>query len=67
MTISTGRTAPGTMLPADPDTTHGTWRIENNQYFDIVATDPPETRQYTIILISKQDFQEIVFYEKRLK
>ena len=59
------------MLPADPDTTHGTWRIENNQYFDIVATDPPETRQYTIILISKQDFvfadQEIVFYEKRLK
>jgi hypothetical protein len=60
-----------TMLPAEPDITHGTWRIENNQYFDTVATDPPETRQYTIILISKQDFvftdQEIVFYEKRLK
>jgi hypothetical protein len=60
-----------TMLPADPETTHGTWRIENNQYFDTAATDPPETGQYTIILISKQDFvftdQEIVFYEKRLK
>jgi hypothetical protein len=60
-----------TMLPADPETTHGTWRIENNQYFDTAATDPPDTGQYTIILISKQDFvftdQEIVFYEKRLK
>jgi hypothetical protein len=60
-----------TMLPADPDTTHGKWRIENNQYFDTATTDPPETRQYTIILISKRDFvftdQEIVFYEKRLK
>jgi hypothetical protein len=60
-----------TMVPADPDTTHGTWRIEGNQYFDTAATDPPETRQYTVILISKQDFvftdQEIVFYEKRLK
>jgi hypothetical protein len=60
-----------TMMPAEPDIAHGTWRIQGNQYFDTAATDPPETRQYTIILITKQDFvftdQEVVFYEKRLK
>jgi len=60
-----------TMIPVEPDITHGTWRIQGNQYFDTAATDPPETRQYTIILITKQDFvftdQEVVFYEKRLK
>ena len=43
-----------TMLPADPDTTHGTWRIDGNQYFDTAATDPPQTSQYTIILISSR-------------
>lgn len=35
------------------------------------ATDPPQTTQYTIILLSKRDFvftdQEIVFYETQLK
>jgi hypothetical protein len=60
-----------TMLPADPDTAHGTWRIEGNQFFYTAATDPPETTQYIIILITKRDFvftdQERVFYEKRLK
>lgn len=60
-----------TMLPADENTTHGRWRIEGNQYFDSTATEPPETTQYTIILITKKDFvfadQEDVFYEKRLK
>ena len=60
-----------TMLPADPDITHGTWRIEGNQFFDTAATDPPEPTQYIIILITKRDFvftdQERVFYEKRLK
>jgi hypothetical protein len=60
-----------TMLPAEPDITHGTWRIDGNQYFDTAATDPPLASQYTIILISKTDFiftdQEIVFYETRTK
>jgi hypothetical protein len=63
-----------TMLPANEggvQSTHGTWRIEGNQLFDTVATDPPETSQYTIILISKKDFvfadQTNVFYETRLK
>ena len=59
------------MLPEDPDTTHGTWRFEGNQYFDTAAIDPAGTRQYTIILITKQIFvftdQEVVLYEKRLK
>ena len=60
-----------TMLPMEPDTTHGTWRIEGNQYFDTAATDPPKATQYIIILITKRDFvftdQEVVFYETRLK
>jgi hypothetical protein len=60
-----------TMLPADPDSTHGTWRIEGNQYFDTAAIDPSQTFQYTIILITKRDFvftdQEVVFYETRIK
>ena len=60
-----------TMLPADPDITHGTWRIEGNQFFDTAAIAPGETDQYTIILITKRDFvftdQEVVFYETRLK
>jgi hypothetical protein len=60
-----------TMLPAEEDTTHGSWRIEGNQYFDTAAVEPPETRQYTIILITKKDFvftdQTNVFYETRLR
>ena len=45
-----------TMLPVEENVTHGRWRIEGNQYFDTAATDPPETSQYTIILITKKDF-----------
>jgi hypothetical protein len=60
-----------TMLPVEENVTHGRWRIEGNQYFDTAATDPPETSQYTIILITKKDFvftdQTKVFYETRLK
>jgi len=60
-----------TMTPVEPDIAHGTWRIEGNQYFNTYATDPPQTFQYTIILISKRDFvftdQQIVFYETRSK
>jgi hypothetical protein len=60
-----------TMLPVEENVSHGRWRIEGNQYFDTAATDPPETSQYTIILITKKDFvftdQTKVFYETRLK
>ena len=64
-----------TMIPVEPGVTHGTWRIEGNQYFntyiDTDATHPPQTFQYTIILITKRDFvftdQEVVFCETRLK
>lgn len=60
-----------TMTPVEPNITHGTWRIEGNQYFDTAATDPPQTGEYTIILITKRDFvftdQTYVFYETRLK
>lgn len=61
-----------TMLPAEPDATHGTWRIDGNQCFETVATDPPLASHFTIILLSKTDFiftdqDEDVFYETRLK
>ena len=62
------------MLPAETDgikSTHGTWRIEGNQFFDTAAMDPPEPSQYTIILITEKDFvfadQTHVFYETRIK
>jgi hypothetical protein len=59
-----------TMLPADEGTTHGTWRIEGNQYFDTNSLDT-QTGQYTIILITKNDLvfadKTGVFYEVRLR
>jgi hypothetical protein len=60
-----------TMLPAEENITHGNWRIEGNQYFDTAAVATTETNQYTIILITENDFvfadQTDVFYETRLK
>jgi hypothetical protein len=60
-----------TMLPADEGTTHGTWRIEGNQFFTTASIGPPDPAKYTIILITKKDFviadQSGVFYETRLK
>jgi hypothetical protein len=60
-----------TMLPVEENTTHGSWRIEGNQYFATAAIKPTETSQYTIILITKNNFvfadQTHVFYETRLK
>ena len=59
-----------TMLPADEGTTHGTWRIERNQFFTTASIGSPDPAQYTIILITKTDFviadQSGVFYETRL-
>ncbi|HEY3900603.1 MAG TPA: hypothetical protein VGM54_18490 [Chthoniobacter sp.] len=60
-----------TMLPADPETTHGNWHIEGNQYEEraIVQGSAPETSKYTIILLSPKDcvFTDgtMVFYEVR--
>jgi hypothetical protein len=58
-----------TMLPAEEGVTHGTWRIEGNQYFDSAAIEPTQTSQYTVILITERDFvfadQTDVFYETR--
>ncbi|HLN37997.1 MAG TPA: hypothetical protein VK337_09465 [Xanthobacteraceae bacterium] len=66
-----------TLLPAEAGILHGTWHVEGNQYFDTAqytdttATEPPQTNQYTIILITKKDFvftdQTHVFYETRPK
>ena len=58
-----------TMLPEDDGTTHGTWRIEGNQYSTTNSLDTV-TNRYTIILITKKYFvladEEAVFYETRL-
>jgi hypothetical protein len=60
-----------TMLPADEGTTHGTWRIEGNQFFTTASIGPPDPARYTIILVTKNDFviadQSGVFYETRLR
>ena len=58
------------MLPAEPGTTHGRWRIQGNQYFNTAEVDPTDTRQYTIILLTQKDFivtdGDVVFYETRI-
>jgi len=47
------------------------WHVEQNQFFSTAATEPPQTSQHTIILITKKDFvfsdQTFVFYETRLR
>lgn len=60
-----------TMLPADEGTTHGTWRIEGNQYVDTASLYPDKPSQSTVILINQKYFvtadDDGVFYETRLK
>lgn len=60
-----------TMLPADEGTTHGTWRIEGNQFFTTASIGSSAPDQYTVILITNKDFviadRSSVFYEERLK
>ena len=53
--IAAWRASTWTMLPADDGTTHGTWRIEGNQY---VTTNSADTRtdRYTVIMITKKYF-----------
>ena len=60
-----------TMLPADPENTHGTWHIEGNKVEErpMVGGAAAETLKYTIILLSPKDFVftdgTVVFYEVR--
>ena len=62
-----------TMVPAEPDITHGTWKIEGNQYTDTGVTvgGPPSSSRYTIILLTAKEFiftdGDAVFYEKKVK
>jgi hypothetical protein len=57
------------LLPAEPGTTHGRWRIQGNQYFDTYGGFGKTTR-YTILLLDHDDFiftdGETVFLESRL-
>jgi hypothetical protein len=65
------------MLPEEPDMTHGRWRIEGNHLLDL-ATDLPfdapaagKTHYYTILLLTDHDYAatdgEHVFYMTRTK
>jgi hypothetical protein len=57
-----------TMLPVEPDTTKGTWRIKDNH---VVETNVLGTFQYTILLLTAKDFVETdgqtVFYRTRIE
>ena len=55
----------------DPDNTNGTWAIHGNVVDETVATDPPRSFQYVIVLLDEGNFifadraAGITFYEKR--
>ena len=59
------------MLPEEEGITHGRWRIEGNQFFTSVASEPKETSRYTILLLTKDDFLltdgSTVFYMQRIQ
>jgi hypothetical protein len=40
----------------DPSSTHGTWAIHGNQYFETTATTPETRSAYVIILLDKNTF-----------
>jgi hypothetical protein len=58
------------MLPDEPETPHGNWRFEGNQYFDTVKGDASRSNPCTVILLNATDFVftdgKIVFYETRI-
>lgn len=58
-----------TMLPADADSPHGTWRLEGNQLVETEAGESPATFRYTLLLLTAHDLVyadgHTVFYLKR--
>ena len=58
------------MLPIEPEVTHGHWRIVGNHYFDGINPVLTKEDEYTIILLTKTCFVFTkgadVFYETRL-
>lgn len=59
------------MLPEEEGITRGRWRIEGNRFMSSADIEPEDTRTYTILLLTKDDFVftdgETVFYEERIR
>ena len=59
------------MLPEEEGTTRGRWRIEGNRFMSSADIEPEDTRTYTILLLTKDNFiftdSETVFYEERIR
>lgn len=57
------------MLPAEAGTTRGRWHIKGNRFFSSADIDPDDSRAYTILLLTKDNFiftdGKTVFYEER--
>lgn len=57
------------MLPEEEGATRGRWRIAGNQFFSNADIEAEDSRTYTILLLTKDNFiftdGEIVFYEER--
>lgn len=57
------------MLPEEEGTTRGRWHIEGNQFFSKADIEPDDSRAYTILLLTKDNFiftdGKTVFYEER--
>jgi hypothetical protein len=59
------------MLPEEEGTTRGRWRIEGNKFLSSADIEPDDSRAYTILLLTKDNFiftdGKTVFYEERIR
>lgn len=59
------------MLPEEEGTTRGRWHIKGNRFFSSADIEPDDSRAYTILLLTKDNFiftdGETVFYEERIR
>ena len=57
------------MLPEEEGTTRGRWHIKGNRFFSSADIEPDDSRAYTILLLTKDNFiftdGKTVFYEER--
>ena len=57
------------MLPEEEGATRGRWRIAGNQFFSNADIEAEDSRTYTILLLTKDNFiftdGDTVFYEER--
>ena len=59
------------MLPEEEGATRGRWRIAGNQFFSNADIEAEDSRTYTILLLTKDNFiftdGDTVFYEERIR